>query len=75
MHFFDATSCSDSTFCFISGGFYLFIVYLFLRSSSAKVQKTDNITKEKKQKNVLNAYFQTFSTYLDTICNIQCYPT
>ena len=70
MHFFDATSCSDSTFCFISGGFYLFIVYLFLLSSSAKVQKTDNITKEKKQKNVLNAYIETFSTYLDTICNI-----
>ena len=43
---------------------------MLIRLSNAKLQKTDNTTKEKGQKNVLNVYFETFSTYLDTICNL-----
>lgn len=43
---------------------------MLIRLSNAKLQKTDNTTKEKGQKNVLNVYIETFSTYLDTICNL-----
>ena len=43
---------------------------MLIRLSNAKLQKTDNTTKEKGQKNVLNVYVETFSTYLDTICNL-----
>ena len=43
---------------------------MLIRLSNAKLQKTDNTTKEKGQKNVLNVCFETFSTYLDTICNL-----
>lgn len=44
-------------------------------NNNAKIAKNRGATKQKRQKNVLNAPFETFSTYLDTYCYMKCYLT